>query len=177
MKRLIFMCMIIFFMISPSTSAAKSEISPSFSEALEKHLRAEVSYYDENSFVVLDEMTTNGTVTKVNGDEITEYESNFTIAFVSFEEKRDGFIYFDKRELHIWDNNNQEFLSYSNITQNEIAMDFYSSYIQTTEKEMNPWSLFLFMLMLTSIIIIPMWIVLFVTPSRSSFNSNPFLYE
>lgn len=177
MKRYIFLCLLLLLVAFPFSAFAKTSISTEFHSALEDHLRNEVSYYDENSLTILDEFTTEGVVSKVEGDEIVEYKSNFTIALVEFQQKRDGFIYFDKSELHIWDNDNKEFLSYSNIVKNEQAMDFFSSYIQTLHKEMQAGSLLIFMLMLAVVILFPLSIILFWAPSRSSATTNPFYYS
>ncbi|WP_243290480.1 hypothetical protein [Bacillus sp. FJAT-47783] len=173
MKRYIFIVVtVLLLVVLPMSTTASSSVSTNFVQALENHLQLNNSYYDEGSFTVLDSLTMNGTISKTSGEEVTEYEGNFTVAFVEFQEKRDGFIYFTKTELHIWDNENEEFLSLSNISKNEHAKNFFASYATALQKEMQPGSLLLFMIMLAIVILTPVSLMLFVTPSWSTYTTS-----
>lgn len=177
MKRYIFIVVTAILLMVPMSATASSAISTNFLQELESHLQQNNSYYDEGSFTVLDSLTMNGVISKTVWGEVTEYEGNFTVAFVEFQEKRDGFIYFSKTEIHIWDNENEEFLSLSNISKNEHAKNFFASYATALHKEMQAGTLLLFMIMLSIVILTPVFLMLFVTPSWSTYNTSTFFYN
>jgi len=155
-------------------TAASTEVSQQFLEALDSKLAQEVSYYHEGSVEVLDALTMDGEVTKTIEDNVETYESNFTIAYVEFQEKRDGFIYYDKTELYYWDNEKNEFLTFSNVAKNERASDFFESYSKALHKDMQITSLIIFMAMLAILIGVPIILTIVFAPSRSTFTETQF---
>lgn len=189
MKRLLFMVAAACLLLTPlpMKTAASTDVSQQFLQELDNRLEQEISYYHEGSVKVLDALTMDGEVTKTistddpvteeNEEKVETYQSNFTIALVEFQEKRDGFIYYDKTELYFWDNENNEFLTFSNIAKNERASDFFENYSESLHKEMQLTSLIIFMIMLSIVIAVPVLITLFFAPARSTFTKTPFYHN
>jgi hypothetical protein len=180
MKHLITLVCTVFFVLAPffSTQAAGDGITEDFQNKLEERLQNEVNYYNKGSFEIDQALTMDGQIIKLisaddpkteeNEEKTEEYQSNFTIALVKYEQKRDSIFYFDNYDLFYYDNDKQEFLILSNIVQNKEAEAFFTEQISSVQKEVQPLSLILAIAMISLILIVPILIVIFHNKSNST---------
>lgn len=168
----------IFFLFGLSNIKAENNTPKNFYPALEKHLVDNMHYYDPKSADVLDSIVTNGHVKKIitvddpetpeNEEEVEEYDSTIVVAYVKAQQRRDSFFLFDNTDIYFYAIDKKEFVDYSQIIGNDDVSNFYQKYSDQTYKELTPWSLTLFMLMLSLVVIVPIFIMIFHNTSRGT---------
>ncbi|WP_226669487.1 hypothetical protein [Metabacillus litoralis] len=164
---------ICFILLTPLhiTHAENESVSKEFKSKLEEKLQNEVNYYNKGSVQFEKALTMDGKIFKLisaddpeteeNEEKTEEYNSNFTMAFVKYEQKRDSLFYFDKYDLYYYDNSKNEFLILSNIVQNEAAEKFFTEQSEGLHKEIQVPSLILSLVMLSMLFIFPLLIMIF----------------
>ncbi|NEZ01212.1 hypothetical protein [Heyndrickxia shackletonii] len=169
----------IFFLFGTnSIKAENNDDLNKFSSALEKHLVDNMHYYDSKSADILDSMVTNGHVKKIitvddpetpeNEEEVEEYDSTIIVGYVKAHQRRDSFFLFENTDIYFYAVDKNEFVDYSQIIGNDAVSKFYQKYSDQTYNEITPWSLTLFMLMLSLVVIVPIIIMIFHNTSRGT---------
>ncbi|MBB2480165.1 hypothetical protein H5P36_08170 [Bacillus sp. APMAM] len=169
----------IFFLFGTnSIKAENNDDLNKFSSALEKHLVDNMHYYDSKSADILDSMVTNGHVKKIitvddpetpeNEEEVEEYDSTIIVGYVKAHQRRDSFFLFENTDIYFYAVDKNEFVDYSQIIGNDDVSKFYQKYSDQTYNEITPWSLTLFMLMLSLVVIVPIIIMIFHNTSRGT---------
>ncbi|KQL55493.1 hypothetical protein AN964_12940 [Heyndrickxia shackletonii] len=161
-----------------SIKAENNDDLNKFSSALEKHLVDNMHYYDSKSADILDSMVTNGHVKKIitvddpetpeNEEEVEEYDSTIIVGYVKAHQRRDSFFLFENTDIYFYAVDKNEFVDYSQIIGNDAVSKFYQKYSDQTYNEITPWSLTLFMLMLSLVVIVPIIIMIFHNTSRGT---------
>jgi hypothetical protein len=148
-----------------------------FKGALEEHMKSTVHYYHEDSAEIKDFVAIDGDVVKIiqtddsatpeNEEKIEEYSTKIAVAFTEFELKRDSIFFFKKREMYYYDLEKKEFLSSVNVMGNSGVEQFFKKYMHDFTKVLTPASLAMLLLLLSTIIIVPVLIMIFHNKSRS----------
>ncbi|MGV3466786.1 MAG: hypothetical protein ACO1OT_16040 [Heyndrickxia sp.] len=171
----------IFFLFGTANIKAEStDDQKKFNNALEKYLVDNMHYYDPNSAEVEDSIFTNGHVKKIitvddpetpeNEEEVEEYDSTIVVGYVKAHQRRDSFFLFDNTDIYYYAIDKDEFIDNSQIIGNDDVSNFYQKYSSQTYKEITPWSLTLFMLMLSLVVIVPIFIMIFHNMSKEPVN-------
>lgn len=166
---------------------AKAEMSTEgkgeFTKALNSLLKDTINYYHDNSITTLDVLQkeqadvvkvvkTDDPDTPENEEVIEEYQSDIFVALVEYEQKRDTFFTFKKKEMYYYDLENDQFLSPSSVFLNEEVEDFFQKNIESLGKHITPVSLIIAIIMISFIVLVPLVLMVF---KRTS--SAPILYE
>lgn len=148
-----------------------------FSKALEEQLRNSEHYYHHDSARLVDGLSFQGTVIKIlktddpeteeNEEAIEEYTANLAVAFVKLEHLRDDLFVFNKTEFYYYDLDNGEFLTLSNVFANEEVKPFFDTYKNDIKKKLSLSSEILLLLCLSSLLIVPLLIMIFHNKGRS----------
>ncbi|MBN8201795.1 hypothetical protein [Bacillus sp. NTK034] len=163
------------YIMPAKATAAEKE----FEDIIEEHLRSTVHYYSEDSFSVIDAYGMQGQVTKVaasddpktseNEEEIEEYSSHIGIVFLELEQKRDDLFIFKKKDFFYYDFDKNEFLTASNVLGNESIRDFFELYADNIEKNITPFSKLMLLFLISFIVTVPLFIMIFHNRGRSKF--------
>lgn len=167
-----------FFFGSPNIKAESKDDEKKFRAALEKYLVENMHYYDSKSAIVKDTIITNGHVKKIitvddpetpeNEEKVEEYDSTIVVGYVKAQQRRDSFFLFDSTNIYYYAVDKNEFIDNSQIIGNNDVSNFFQTYSNKTYKEITPWSLTLFMLMLSLVVIVPIFIMLFHNISKET---------
>jgi len=171
----------IFFLFGLQNIKAESnDDQKKFQTALEKYLANNMHYYDPKSANVEDSIITNGHVKKIitvddpetpeNEEEVEEYDSTIVVGYVKAQQRRDSFFLFDNTDIYYYAVDKDEFVDSSQIIGNDDVSNFYQTYSNKTYKELTPWSLTLFMLMLSLVVLVPIFIMIFHNMSKEPIN-------
>ncbi|MBY0124288.1 hypothetical protein [Bacillus sp. S/N-304-OC-R1] len=157
-----------------------------FIKALEEQLRGSEHYYHQNSARIVDGLTFQGTVLKVlktdvpeteeNEEVIEENTANLVVAFVKLEHLRDELFVFNKTEFYYYNLDNGEFLTLSNVYGNDEVKSFFDTYKNDIKKKLSLSSEILLLILISSLIIVPLLIMIFHNKGRST-RVNIYEYE
>lgn len=158
------------------TAGAEESGISDFKKDLEEKLLESESYYNKQSVTLGEYETFPGEVTKItttddpdtpeNEEETESYETNIVVAVVEYRLVRDKIFYSDKSDLYFYDLDNKEFLTYSDVFQNEKADSFFKSHIGNLHTNMTLWSKLIITLFIMGTCFIPF--LLTALSSRSS---------
>ncbi|KAB2334710.1 hypothetical protein F7731_13115 [Cytobacillus depressus] len=147
-------------------------------KALEEQLRDTVHYYHQDSVKIMDGSNFQGTVLKVtkkddpkteeNEEVIEEYQANLAIAFVEFKLIRDRLFFFEKTEFYYYDLDNKEFLASSQVFGNDEVQTFFDHYKNDVHKKLTLSSEILLLFLISFIITVPLFIMIFHNKGRST---------
>lgn len=149
-----------------------------FLTALDEYLPSSVHYYHNGSVAMIDGLNFHGKILKVitrdnpkteENEEVTEeYTSHIAIAFVEFEQLRDSLFLFKKTDFYYYDLDKKEFLTSNQVFINDEVKSFFKLYMQDIHKDITPFSQTLLMILISSILIVPILIMIFHNKGRSS---------
>jgi hypothetical protein len=149
-----------------------------FRKNLNKKLSKDIHRYHDNSIQIIDMISLEGEVIKdtkqegpkseKNEKQSDKYTSQLMVALVEFEQKQDELLYFKNTELYFYDLENDEFLNYSNVYTNKEAESFFEKHRTQTGKEISNMSMTIFLLCLSTLLIVPILLMIFHNKSKSS---------
>ncbi|MFE8702389.1 hypothetical protein ACFYKX_17465 [Cytobacillus sp. FJAT-54145] len=189
-KFMIFISALTIFAFLPGMASAEkmsSESRSKFAPAVEEHLRNTINYYNPNSAVTLDSLEMevadiykivkpDDPKTPENDEVIEEYTSHLVTVLVDYEIKRDTLFIFKKKEVIYYDITNDEILNSGNVFVNDEVKEFFQLYLDDLDKNITPLSLTIFMIALSLLVVIPIFIMIFHNKGNSSntiYHNNP----
>jgi L-rhamnose mutarotase len=158
-------------------AAAEPDDLQDFRGALEEHMQNTVHYYHEESAEIKDFIAIDGEVVKIiqtddsstpaNEEKIEEYSSRIAVAFTEYELQRDSIFFFKKRDMYYYDLENKTFLSSVNVMGNTEVEQLFRQNMHDFTKQLTTASLITLLFILSTIIIVPVLIMIFHNKSRS----------
>jgi len=146
--------------------------------ALDEHLAAATIYYQKGSVKMVDGLDLEGKITKLikandpnteeNEEVIEEYTSQIAVGFVEFNEIRDYFFTFKKKEFYYYDLDKKEFLTANQVFLNDEVKNFFKLYMDDIEKKQTAFSHTILLLLISLLIIVPVFAMIFHNKGRSS---------
>lgn len=166
MKKLVSLfitALLITFLAIPAGAAVA--VSDDVYSSLEERVDGQFSYYDAGSAKVKDLQTfTTNTIDK-DGNVVGEIELN--AMFVEFKEVRDTIFFYTGHELFYYDATNKTFIDSSSIEVTDEIKAFQNQYKDETGKHFNKSSMALYLVLLSSIVIVPVLIIFFHNTGRT----------
>ena len=158
----------------------ESENKLTFLLALDEHLKNNDSYYKKGSVTMVDGIDLDGTVRKIlktddpnteeNEEVVEEYPAKIAVALVEFNQIRDRIFAFKKTDFYYYDLENQEFLKANDVFINEEIKRFFQLNMDQINKELTTFANTLLLLLISTIIIVPLLIMIFHNKGRSTTN-------
>ena len=148
--------------------------------ALDEHLKTADSYYQKGSATFIDGIDLDGTVRKIlkaddprteeNEEVVEEYPAKIAVALVEFNQIRDRIFAFKKTDFYYYDLEKQEFLKANDVFINEEIKSFFLLNMDQINKELTTFANILLLMLISTIIIIPLLIMIFHNQGRSTTN-------
>ncbi|MBA2876669.1 hypothetical protein [Thermaerobacillus caldiproteolyticus] len=118
-------------------------------EAVNKEFKKNLTYYKDNSAEILDSITTSAEITE--GD--TKQTKNIKVVLAEGKKVRDSIFYFDVKQIYYYDLDDQKLID--SVTKSAQIKNFEKKYKDEVGKQINPFSLAIFMIALFITIIAP----------------------
>jgi hypothetical protein len=181
MKKLLSVLFLLSFLFVSVASAQtiSPEDTKDFRMNLNEKFMKEIHQYRDNSIQIIDMISLEGEVTKDNTNkernvkQRDKYTSSLIVALVEFEQEHDDFVFLKSRELYYYDLDHEEFLTYSNVYTNKEVESFFDQHRTHTGKEISNMSMAIFLLCLSTLLIVPILLMIFHNKS----NSSQFYYQ
>jgi hypothetical protein len=149
MKKFIFFLILSLLWVAPFTALAKD--NQDITGAINKEFKETLTYYKDNSAEILDSLTTSAKVTE--GD--TKQTKNIKVVLAEGKEVRDSIFYFDAKQIYYYDLDDQKLIDSTSVTKNAQIKNFVKKYEDEVGKQINPFSIAIFMIALFITIIVP----------------------
>ncbi|HWO76762.1 MAG TPA: hypothetical protein VNM69_12805 [Bacillus sp. (in: firmicutes)] len=157
--------MALLLMVTTVPAFAAVSVSEEVYKALEERISGSFSYYDGGSAEVKDRQTFTTNQVDKEGNVVGEIEVD--VMFVEFNEVRDNIFYYTGHELLYYDATNKQFIDTASIELTDEITAFTDQYSDETGKHFNTSSQVLYIILLSSVVIVPVLIMIFHNSGRS----------
>lgn len=154
------------FLLSIPFTAFANETNDTLTDAINKKVKEEYKDY-KNSLEIIDSITTSAEVTEDNSTETRNVQVVF--AHAKKIEKRDRIFYLDVKEIYYYDLENNKLLESGAVQKNGPIDQFVKKHEEKLGKQLNAVTVAIFLTaLLLGVIVLPILIMVFHNPSRSS---------
>ncbi|MET3698534.1 hypothetical protein SAMN05877753_109174 [Bacillus oleivorans] len=157
--------MALLLMVTAVPAFAAVSVSEEVYKGLEDRIGGSFSYYDQGSAEVKDLQSFSTNQVDKEGNVIGEIQLD--IMFVEFNEVRDNIFFYTGHELLYYDQTNKQFIDSATIEVTDEIEAFTKSYSDETGKHFNTSSQVLYIILLSSVVIVPVLIMIFHNTGRS----------
>ncbi|WP_051530048.1 hypothetical protein [Anoxybacteroides tepidamans] len=164
MKKVIYCLIFSLFCVFPFTAlaAGNQEMTGAVNEQFKKSL----TYYKDHSAQILDSITTSTEV----GEGGAKQVKNIKVVLAEGKEVRDSIFYFDTKQIYYYDLDAQKIIDAGTVQKNTEIKKFEKKYKNEVGKDINPFSLLIFMIALFSTIILPLIFAALSNKNSSSYK-------